>query len=528
MSFSSSSGQSLTERVQVGKIAKAQAVAYSRAGVTSARVGKSAGRTTVNGVKRGTSRALRHFGKTPAKFLRVKQRVKLPLKKRMKLMKKRFKGLKKMGGGALNGFSPSSLSTPLAAGNAQERFAQNASRYLTQSLKMEAKAAKMVAKSPYKAYKGTRAAIRGVKKSIAATKRMAAFIRHMVQMIARIGTMAATAFAPVLLILVAIVASVTLLGSVFSSIMGFMNSSEGSVSGVPSEYEAIVIRAGSICQPITPALIAAQVQQESGFNPRAASPVGAQGISQFMPATWTAHGKDADGDGKADIMNPQDAIYSQGAYMCELASNVQNLIAQGKASGDVTDLALAAYNAGLGNVVKYKGIPPFKETQNYVKTIKANMANYTQGLASNAVSVGELAPPLKIASGRTVDIAAMGIAPRSTTYEVYQCTWWADQRRKQIGRKTDPFMGNGGDWDNTARKKGWSVSQTPHGGDAIVFEPGVHGSHKLYGHVAVVEKVNADGSILISQSGVGFGRVVTETISSTALNTMRGGISYVE
>ncbi|MBJ6636958.1 lytic transglycosylase domain-containing protein [Streptomyces sp. DHE7-1] len=57
-----------------------------------------------------------------------------------------------------------------------------------------------------------------------------------------------------------------------------------------------------------PELLAALLTQESGFNPKARSQVGAQGIAQFMPSTWEMHGVDGNGDGKKDVWDPEDAI----------------------------------------------------------------------------------------------------------------------------------------------------------------------------------------------------------------------------
>lgn len=147
---------------------------------------------------------------------------------------------------------------------------------------------------------------------------------------------------------------------------------------VPAEYQADVARAGSICPEITPAAIAAQITQESGWQPGVTSPAGAQGIAQFMPDTWASSGMDGDGDGIADPMNPHDAIASQGAYMCALAAEMKALIDSGAASGPVLNLALAAYNAGSGAVQKYGGVPPYSETQQYVEKITA-MASQPQG-----------------------------------------------------------------------------------------------------------------------------------------------------
>lgn len=153
------------------------------------------------------------------------------------------------------------------------------------------------------------------------------------------------------------------------------------VANVPGEYQEIVTRAGSLCPEITPPLIAAQIEAESNWNPKAGSGAGAQGMAQFMPATWASAGKDGDGDGRADVLNPWDAIYSQGSYMCALVGEVQERISAGRLTGDVAQLALAAYNAGMGAVDAAGGIPPFAETQNYVPKIMELAAKYTAASA---------------------------------------------------------------------------------------------------------------------------------------------------
>lgn len=132
---------------------------------------------------------------------------------------------------------------------------------------------------------------------------------------------------------------------------------------VPAAYSALVQKWGNLCSAINPALLAAQLYQESGFNPKAQSAAAAQGIAQFIPGTWATHGIDGDGDGDRDVWDPNDAIPSAASYDCQLASYVKDV------PGNVSDNMLAAYNAGAYAVIKYKGVPPYKETQNYVRTI---------------------------------------------------------------------------------------------------------------------------------------------------------------
>ncbi|MFF3276216.1 NlpC/P60 family protein [Streptomyces chrestomyceticus] len=132
---------------------------------------------------------------------------------------------------------------------------------------------------------------------------------------------------------------------------------------VPASYQPLVQKWGNLCPAINPALLAAQLYQESGWNPRAQSPAAAQGIAQFIPGTWASHGIDGNGDGRRDVWDPADAIPSAASYDCELAKYVKDV------PGDPAHNMLAAYNAGAYRVIKAGGVPAISETQNYVKII---------------------------------------------------------------------------------------------------------------------------------------------------------------
>lgn len=354
---------------------------------------------------------------------------------------------------------------------------------------------------------------------------------------AKLAALAASVASVPVMVVAAVCAAVIALVTMVTSFLpmfhdGAEERARGAVMGVPAEYDADVIRAGGICPLVTGPVIAAQIEAESNWSPSATSPVGATGIAQFMPATWSGAGKDGDGDGKADIHNSHDQIFSQGHYMCALADSVQNDLKAGRLTGDPLQLTLAAYNAGLGNVQHYRRIPPFEETQNYVTKIIANAARYerTDGedIESEGGEAGELEPKMKMQADKYhVDLNAMGISSADTTYQAFQCTWWAATRRAHIGKPVDGHMGNGGQWDDTARRLGMKTGKSARAGDVIVFELGVLGADGTYGHVGVVEQVKDNGDILISESSRGWMAVATRTITAAQLKANSAGVTFI-
>jgi peptidoglycan DL-endopeptidase CwlO len=126
------------------------------------------------------------------------------------------------------------------------------------------------------------------------------------------------------------------------------------LSGVP--YSDLFTRAANR-HGVDASLLAAVASKESNFDSRAVSPAGAQGLMQFMPATAAGLG--------VNPLDPSSAIDGAARYLRDLTEQFGS-----------TDLALAAYNAGPGNVRRHGGIPPFPETQNYVRSVLSKAEAY--------------------------------------------------------------------------------------------------------------------------------------------------------
>jgi len=130
-----------------------------------------------------------------------------------------------------------------------------------------------------------------------------------------------------------------------------------------------LIRQAALANNVDHGLVKAIIHTESGFNPGALSKPGAQGLMQLMPATAAMYKV-------GNAFDPGENIRAGTRHIKYLINRYKNL-----------DLALAAYNAGEGNVNKYKGIPPFAETQDYVKRVQSRYRNLYGGSTTALASL---------------------------------------------------------------------------------------------------------------------------------------------
>jgi soluble lytic murein transglycosylase-like protein len=173
----------------------------------------------------------------------------------------------------------------------------------------------------------------------------------------------------------------------------------GAATPFAAEIDAAAARNG-----VDPALLRGLIRQESNFNADARSPAGAMGLTQLMPATAAGLG----------VTNPSDAVQNIEGGAKYLKQQLDRF------GGDVSK-ALAAYNAGPGAVQKYNGIPPYAETQNYVKNVTAFANEYRQQAGTAATTATATTAASAALSASPLVTAALGVqtptvpaAPAST------------------------------------------------------------------------------------------------------------------
>ena len=141
---------------------------------------------------------------------------------------------------------------------------------------------------------------------------------------------------------------------IFSSNLASKSGSNADIDALIEEYSAK--------NGLDSAFVTAVIKQESGFQPDVTSHCGAMGLMQLMPST-------ASSMGVKNAYDPEQNIAGGTKYLKGLLDRF----------GGNKSLALAAYNAGPNAVAKYNGIPPYKETQNYVKNIMSMYQQYSGG-----------------------------------------------------------------------------------------------------------------------------------------------------
>lgn len=151
-----------------------------------------------------------------------------------------------------------------------------------------------------------------------------------------------------------------------------------------------------------------------------------------------------------------------------------------------------------------------KDSKKWYEVFKGTIES--DGSSSGNAIAGSLdiapgAVAMEIPNGYSIDKEITKEGYITQSYPYGECTWYVFNRAKEFGIEFDPYMGNGQDW---AHKSGYEVTNTPTKHSAVSFQGRQAGGHETYGHVAFVEDVKDDGSILISecnfvQSGQGTG-----------------------
>lgn len=170
--------------------------------------------------------------------------------------------------------------------------------------------------------------------------------------------------------------------------------------GAITAFVPWLMKAGAICDGVKAPTIAALYAAENGFRYGPTAPVsssGARGPGQFMPGTWQTYGKDADGDGIADINGIADSVMASGNLLCDINNQVERWKSEGRVSGDTLDLTIAGYNAGAGAVLRSGGMP--SGTPDYENQTKP----YVAKIRATEMQFAGILNPLS-----TLDLAAIG------------------------------------------------------------------------------------------------------------------------
>ncbi|MBS5011779.1 CHAP domain-containing protein [Bifidobacterium longum] len=393
-----------------------------------------------------------------------------------------------------------------------------------------------------RARRSGKAARSGGRRARSAAKASTQAARQAIRMVARTAmavkagiTAAAstTVGVPILLGAVAVLMIVSLLLWFIPTVAaGDGGGCEAGVIEVPDEAKPWVSEAAR-SSGLGADFIAALMEQESGFRPDAYaddSNGGTWGLLQMNRSVWRGvHPDGADQTPPEGITDPMVHAHYGGMYLKNRLEGVKQLKAAHPDMpfaklDDLTALVIA-HNAGEGNLMKYPDIPSI--TKRYLDNVRPAIDMGGGCSATAGRTIGKLAPPLAMQPGTlNVDVAATGTpVGRITTYATGQCTWWAAARRLQIGKPVDGYMGDGWMWASSARKLGYPTGGDIQLGDVASFTKGYLGASTDYGHVAIVEEIKDNGSIVISESGGGIPYAWLRTLTKEQANNPN--ITYI-
>ncbi|MFB6549999.1 peptidoglycan DD-metalloendopeptidase family protein [Streptomyces sp. NPDC056405] len=143
---------------------------------------------------------------------------------------------------------------------------------------------------------------------------------------------------------------------------------------IDPSYVPWLRKAASACTILEPSVLAAQIDQLSGWSDDTDALSGQKGIAAFTDTEWRTWGRDDDGNGHSSPRDPADAIMALGRQDCSLAEKVTELRTEGRVNGDLVDLTLAAYSSGTDAVTEAGRVPPTART--YLAEVEALIPRY--------------------------------------------------------------------------------------------------------------------------------------------------------
>ncbi|MGW1718150.1 M23 family metallopeptidase [Streptomyces sp. NPDC002156] len=147
-----------------------------------------------------------------------------------------------------------------------------------------------------------------------------------------------------------------------------------SVVGGVNETYGPWLRKAAVCTVVAPSVLAAQIDQLTGWRDDTGELTGEQGIAGFTTAQWRTWGKDDDGNGTSSPRDEVDAIMALGRQDCSLARKITDLRTEGKVNGELVDLTLAAYAVGIDEVTEAGRVPDGART--YLAEVKELLPRY--------------------------------------------------------------------------------------------------------------------------------------------------------